>query len=142
MKKPNEFRAKTRQRLDSIAPGSLKQNRWNVIVETAKGNRNKYKYDPELDLFKLGAPLPSGAVFPFDFGFLPGTLGEDGDPLDVLLLMEEPAFLGCLVEARLIGVIEAMQKEKGQKAERNDRLIAVPVEAENYDDIRTLSDLS
>src|SRR5437764_15464112 len=82
-----------------------------VIVDTPKGSRNKFKYDEELGLFKLSGVLPAGAVFPFDFGFVPATLGGDGDALDVLLLMDEPAFVGCLVEVRLIGVIEAEQTE-------------------------------
>src|SRR5215212_9852523 len=96
----------------------------NVIIETPKGQRNKFKYDEKSGLYKLGGVLPAGAVFPFDFGFAPSTLGGDGDPLDVLLLMDEPAFAGCLVPARLVGVIEAEQTEKGNTA-RNDRLIAV-----------------
>src|SRR5438876_43986 len=96
----------------------------NVVIETPQGSRNKFTFDEELCLFKLGGVLPLGAAFPFDFGFLPDTMGQDGDPLDVLVLMDEPAFPGCLVPARLIGVIEAEQTEKG-KTERNDRLIAV-----------------
>ncbi|HEX8920029.1 MAG TPA: inorganic diphosphatase, partial [Pyrinomonadaceae bacterium] len=69
----------------------------NVIIETPKGSRNKFNYDERHQLFKLGGVLPLGAVFPFDFGFIPSTLGGDGDPLDILLLMDEPAFPGCLV---------------------------------------------
>ena len=79
----------------------------NVIIETPKGSRNKYNYDEGLRLFKLGGVLPSGAVFPFDFGFVPSTTGGDGDPLDVLVLMDEPAFPGRVVDVRLVGVIEA-----------------------------------
>src|ERR1051325_11774742 len=94
-----------------------------VIIETPKGSRNKFNYDAGHDLFKLGGVLPAGAVFPFDFGFIPSTLGGDGDALDVLLLMDEPAFPGCLIPARVIGAIEAKQTENG-KTERNDRLIA------------------
>jgi inorganic pyrophosphatase len=97
---------------------------FNVIIDTPKGSRNKFKYDEEYGLFKLGGLLPVGAVFPYDFGFLPSTLGGDGDPLDVLVLMDEPAFAGCLVQARLLGVIEAEQTEDGE-TRRNDRLIAV-----------------
>src|SRR4051794_14166126 len=68
----------------------------NVVIDTPKGSRNKFKYDEELGLFKLRKVLPLGAVFPFDFGFLPSTRGADGDPLDVLVLMDEPAFAGCV----------------------------------------------
>ena len=110
------------------------------MVDTPKGSRNKFKWDEKLGLYKLAGVLPAGAVFPFDFGWVPSTLGDDGDPLDVLLLMDEPAFVGCLVAARLIGVIEARQTEEG-KTERNDRLIAVADESRSEKDVRALSDL-
>src|SRR3954454_21727082 len=95
-----------------------------VIIETPKGSQNKYTYEPRLGAFILGGVLPAGAVFPFDFGFVPSTLAEDGDPLDVLVLMDGPAFTGCIVQCRPLGVIEAEQTEDGKKV-RNDRLIAV-----------------
>jgi inorganic pyrophosphatase len=84
--------------------------------------------------------LPAGAIFPFDFGFIPATLGEDGDPLDVLVLMDEPVFAGCLVPARLIGVIEAEETKKG-KTERNDRLIAVALASENQAKLTSVKEL-
>jgi len=112
----------------------------NVIIETPKGHRNKFTYDVERGLFQLGGVLPVGAVFPFDFGFIPATLGGDGDPLDVLVLMEEPAFVGCLVVARLLGVIEAEQTEDGTTT-RNDRLIAVPVKSPAYREVGVLAQL-
>ena len=113
----------------------------NVVIETPKGCRNKFDYDSELGVFKLGGVLPAGAVFPFDFGFVPQTLGEDGDPLDVLLIMDESAFAGCLVPARLIGVIEAEQTEEGETT-RNDRLIAVAHGSHHHRNVHTLDDLS
>lgn len=113
----------------------------NVIIETPKGSRNKYTFDEKLNLFKLGGILPLGASFPFDFGFIPNTLGGDGDPLDVLILMDEPAFAGCLVPSRLIGVIEAEQTEDGV-TERNDRLIAIAVKSKTHDHVKTLADLN
>jgi len=79
----------------------------NAVVETIAGSRNKFAYDEKLGLFRLKGVLPAGASFPFDFGFVPSTKGEDGDPLDVLVLMDEPAFAGCLVPARLLGVTPA-----------------------------------
>src|SRR5919202_2577365 len=110
--------------LAHLEPFDAASGEVNVIIETPKGSRNKFKYDEQRGLFKLSGVLPAGAVFPFDFGFVPSTRGEDGDPLDVLVLMDEPAFAGCLVPSRLIGVIEAEQTEEGT-TERNDRLIAV-----------------
>lgn len=112
----------------------------NVIVETPQGSRNKYAYDPKQRVFKIKGLLPKGMAFPYDFGFIPSTLGEDGDPLDVLLLMEEPAPGGFLIPARLIGVIEADQSEKGKK-ERNDRLIAVSVESHCHEKHHSIDDL-
>ena len=113
----------------------------NAVIETPKGHRNKYKYDEKRGLFLHSGVLPAGAVFPFDFGFVPATEGGDGDPLDVLLLMDEPAFVGCLVPANLIGVIEAEQTEDG-KTERNDRLIAVAANSRNHREIRSIDQVN
>jgi inorganic pyrophosphatase len=79
--------------------------------------------------------------FPFDFGFIPSTVGGDGDPLDVLVLMDEPVPTGTIVPSRLVGVIEATQLERDGKAEKNDRLIAVAVASELFADVKKLSDL-
>ncbi|HEX8719692.1 MAG TPA: inorganic diphosphatase [Pyrinomonadaceae bacterium] len=113
----------------------------NVVIETPKGSRNKYNYDEALGLFKLGGVLPSGASFPYDFGFVPSTLGGDGDPLDVLVLMDEPAFAGCLVRARLVGVVEAEQTERDGETTRNDRLVAVAADSRLLARVRTLEAL-
>jgi inorganic pyrophosphatase len=113
----------------------------NVVIETPKGSRNKYNYDEKLGLFKLGGVLPSGASFPFDFGFVPSTVGGDGDPLDVLVLMDEPAFAGCLVRTRLVGVIEAEQTERDGETTRNDRLIGVAADSRLHTRVRTLESL-
>ncbi len=113
----------------------------NVVIETPRGSRNKYDYDGRLRLFRLGGVLPSGASFPFDFGFVPSTLGGDGDPLDVLVLMDEPAFTGCLVRARLVGVVEAEQTERDGETTRNDRLIGVAADSRLLARVRTLEAL-
>ena len=113
----------------------------NVVIETPKGSRNKYDYDERLGLFKLGGVLTSGASFPFDFGFVPSTLGGDGDPLDVLVLMDEPAFAGCLVRTRLVGVIEAEQTERDGETTRNDRLIGVAADSRLHTRVRTLEQI-
>src|SRR5881398_2938674 len=73
-----------------------------VVVETPKGSRNKFAFEPKLGVFKLKKVLPEGMVFPYDFGFIPSTKAEDGDPIDVLLLMDEPAYPGCLIECRVV----------------------------------------
>jgi inorganic pyrophosphatase len=106
----------------------------NVIVETPKGSRIKFKYDEEHGLFQFDKTLPYGHAFPFEFGFLPSTLGGDGDPLDVLVLSDEPTFVGCLILGRLLGVIEGKQVERG-KANRNDRLVVIPVSAKSHEPV-------
>jgi len=113
----------------------------NVIVETPKGCRNKFKFDEEAGAFILGSVLPAGASFPYDFGYVPGTKAEDGDPLDVLLLMDVPAFPGCIVHSRIIGVIEAEQTEDGETI-RNDRLVAVARDAHDYRNLKSIRDMN
>ena len=112
-----------------------------VIIETPKGRRNKFDYDPETRLFRLGGLLPEGMAFPFDFGFVPCTVGGDGDPLDVMVLMDEPAHVGCLLEARIVGVIEAEQTDDGNTI-TNDRLLAVAIHSYAHGDITSIDDVS
>ena len=112
----------------------------NVIIETPKGSRNKYKYDQKLRLFTLSKVLPTGNTFPYDFGYIPSTTGQDGDPLDVLILMDEVVFPGCLITARLIGVIKAEQTDDGDKI-RNDRLIAIASQSRDQQDVRSIEQL-
>jgi inorganic pyrophosphatase len=111
-----------------------------VIVDTPKGSGNKYKYDPDLRVFKLSRVMPPGMHFPCDFGAIPSTTAEDGDALDVAIMTEHPSFSGCLLTVRLIGVLEAEQTENGRTI-RNDRLIAVAETPVNHPEIRTLADL-
>lgn len=124
---PNEFDAKT---------GQCK-----AIIETPKNRRNKFDYDPESNLFCLGGLLPEGMSFPFDFGFIPSTSGGDGDPLDVMVLMDEPAHVGCLLDVRIIGVIEAEQTED-VKTNDNDRLLAVAIHSYTHEKIASINDLN
>lgn len=112
-----------------------------VVIETPKGSRNKYDYNPECDCMELATVLPEGMVFPYDFGFIPSTLGDDGDPLDVLILMDVPVVPGCIITARLVGAIEAKQKDKGEDWTRNDRLIAIATHAQLHNTVKALADL-
>ena len=114
---------------------------YNVVIETSKGSPNKLGYDDALGAFTLHSVLPQGAVFPFDFGFLPRTKGGDGDPLDVLVLMQAPVPAGTIVPTRLIGVIEAEQREKSGATVRNDRLIGVAPSCALYRDVTKLDEL-
>ena len=112
-----------------------------IVIETPKGSTNKLTFVPEAGYFELGAPLPLGAMFPFDFGFVPGTMGGDGDPLDVLLLLEGGVYPGVVVHGRLVGVIEAEQTERDGVRTRNDRLIAVAGKSRLHQEVASLADL-
>ncbi len=123
-----------------LKPIDKREDLIQVIIETPAGSRNKFAFDPEQEIFTVKAVLPAGMAFPYDFGFLPRTRGGDGDPIDVLLLMDEPAFPGIAVKANLIGVIEGEQID-GKKKIRNDRLVAVAGVTHRYANIRKLGDL-
>jgi inorganic pyrophosphatase len=123
-------------------------NKWNrkkleckAIIETPKGRQNKFDYDPEYNLFALGGLLPEGLFFPHDFGFIPSTLGDDGDPLDIMVLMDEPAHVGCLLDVRLIGIIEADQIEDG-KSTTNNRFVGVSVHSYSHERVSSLNEIN
>src|SRR5436190_6008911 len=112
-----------------------------AVIETPQGSRNKYKYDEEMGLFTLSKVLPAGSDFPFSFGFIPRTLAEDGDPLDVLVLADEPVPVGCIVPCRVIGVLKAEQTE-GKRTMRNDRLIAAAAGSRDLEEVKSFMSLS
>ncbi len=126
-------------RLDLLPPHNA-DGGVQAVVESPQGTRNKLKYEPETGSFRVSQSLPAGSNFPFDFGFIPSTRCDDGDPLDILILMDAPAFPGTIVDVRLLGVIEAEQTEGG-KAIRNDRLIAMAEGSTERGDPRRLRDL-
>ncbi|HVV05770.1 MAG TPA: inorganic diphosphatase [Puia sp.] len=115
-----------------------------VVIETPRGSAQKYDYNPETHFFELKKILPAGMVFPYDFGFVPDTKGEDGDPLDVIVISEFHSFPGCVIKCRLIGVIKAEQSaEKGKKKMiRNDRYLAIPKLSNTFEKIKDIDDLS
>jgi inorganic pyrophosphatase len=112
-----------------------------AIVETPKGSPNKYAYDEGCAAFRLAGVMLEGTTFPYDFGFIPSTVAEDGDPLDVLVLLDAPVVVGCVLTVRLIGVIEAKQRKQREQWIRNDRLIAVATHAHTHQHVETLDDL-
>jgi inorganic pyrophosphatase len=126
----------------SRLPHHLDRNKFEckAIIETPKGKRTKFKYEQDSGLFSLSSLLPEGFSFPFDFGFIPSTKAEDGDPLDVIVLMDEPAHVGCLLQVRLIGVIKVTETNDGEKAQ-NDRLIAVATRSDQFGEIKSVDQL-
>ena len=115
------------QTIAKLAPFYQQSNLVNVVIDTPKGAPYKLKYEPETGIFRVHKALPLGLAFPFNFGFLPSTCGEEGDPLDVLLLTDYVMPVGTILLGQMISILEADQIEN-KKKQRNDRLIAVPVE--------------
>lgn len=111
------------------------------VVESPAGSPCKLKYDPEIKAFELSHPLLKGLTYPFDWGFIPSTLGPDEDPLDVMLIHDSPTAPGLVIPSKLIGVLEVLQREDGKEL-RNDRLFAVPVKSHREDDLTDVEDMS
>jgi inorganic pyrophosphatase len=113
-----------------------------AVVETPRGSHAKLEFDPKLKAFTLSKPLLAGLTYPYDWGFIPSTKAEDGDPLDVLIIHNAATYPGLVLACTPVGVLEAIQRQKGRKTVRNDRLFVVPdcapFEAE-LTDIRHLS---
>ena len=107
-----------------------------VIIEIPKGSRNKYEYDHETDSIKLDRFLFSSVVYPTDYGFIPDTLGQDGDPLDVMCCVSEPTFPGCVIEAKPIALFR-MEDDKGI----DDKVLCVPLTDPGWNTLETLDDL-
>jgi len=113
-----------------------------VVVETPRGSGNKLKYDTSLGVYRLDRVLPVGLAFPFDFGFIPRTLAEDGDPIDAIVLLDSPVHPGCVVLARLLGILQVEQRDGGVgKWKRNDRIVAVPGGPKGHASHRALRDV-
>jgi inorganic pyrophosphatase len=107
-----------------------------VVVESPRGSRLKLKYQPELAIFTVARPLVLGVSYPFDWGFVPSTEAEDGDPLDAMVLLDAPTYPGVVVACEPIGVVRVEQRAKKGGRERNDRVIASPVQAPRFDGLR------
>jgi inorganic pyrophosphatase len=111
-----------------------------AVVETPRGSTCKLDFDPKLRVFTLAKPLMAGLTYPYDWGFIPSTKAEDGDPLDVLVIHDAKTYPGVIMRCRPVGILEVEQKSKGKK-ERNDRIFAVPDRSPletDLEDIRNL----
>jgi inorganic pyrophosphatase len=120
-------------KLYDLNPGADCPEIVRVIIEIPKNSSNKYEYDGELGVFRLDRALYSPLHYPGDYGFIPGTLAEDGDPLDIIVLVNEPSFTGCLMEARPVGVLNMVDSR-----ENDQKILAVPNQNPRFDSIHTL----
>jgi inorganic pyrophosphatase len=130
---PNFF-ADTLHNLDP-GPGCPRVVR--MIVEIPKNSSNKYEYDPQARTFRLDRPLYSPMHYPAEYGFIPGTIADDGDPLDVLCLIEHPTFSGCLIEVRPVGMLDLIDLTT-----TDQKIVAIPVKDPRYQSVQTIDDLS
>ena len=112
-----------------------------VVVETPRGSRAKLTYDPDLKVFTLSKSLMVGLTYPHDWGFVPSTTAEDGDPVDVLVIHDAATFPGLVLKCKVIGLLEVMESKKNGK-ERNDRIMAVPVNSHSEQGLRDVRQLS
>jgi len=117
-------------------PARDQQGNVRVVVEAPRGSGLKLKYEPSLGVFEHGRMLPLGLTYPYDWGFIPGTRAEDGDPLDALVITDVPAWPGVVIPCRALGAVLVVDKEDGEK-ERNDRLVLIPSTAERFDHLKT-----
>ena len=133
---------KSQRKTLNALPSRDQTGSWLAVIEAAQGTRHKLKYKADWNAFVLSGVLPLGLSFPYDFGFVPSTLGDDGDPLDVLVLADEALVPGTVVPCRVVGVIQAEQQDKGERRKRNDRVIAVAKESHRYARCKSITDLA
>lgn len=120
---------------------SYQMNTVTCIVECPKGINHKLNFDEQKRSFKLSKILPAGLVFPYDFGMMPGTKGEDGDPLDVIILSEIVGFPGLEIDCRIVGALQCEQTELDGRTMRNDRFLGVAERSSVYSNIKDVDDL-
>jgi inorganic pyrophosphatase len=109
----------------------------NVLIEIPAGSKNKYEFDKDLGAMALDRVLYASVHYPFDYGFIPNTLADDGDPLDGMVIMDQPTFPGCVIAARPIGMLEMIDG-----GDRDEKLLCVPVKDPRYAQVRSLSDVA
>jgi inorganic pyrophosphatase len=118
-------------------PAQPKPGIINVLIEIAAGSKNKYEFDKDLNAFALDRVLFSSVQYPCDYGFIPNTLGDDGDPLDGLVIMDQPTFPGCVIAARPIGMLEMIDG-----GDRDEKILCVPDKDPRYAQVKSISDIS
>ena len=120
----------------SRIPAQPKQGIINVLIEITAGSKNKYEYDKDLQAFALDRVLYSSVQYPYDYGFVPKTLADDGDPLDGMVLIDQPTFPGCIIAARPIGMLEMIDG-----GDRDEKILCVPDKDPRYAGVKSLKDV-
>lgn len=121
----------------SLIPAQPKPGLINVLIEIPGGSKNKYEYDKDIQAFALDRVLYSSVQYPYDYGFVPNTLADDGDPLDGMVIIDEPTFPGCIIAARPIGMLEMIDG-----GDRDEKILCVPDKDPRYKDVRSIKDLA
>ncbi|MDE5071288.1 MAG: inorganic diphosphatase [Trichodesmium sp. St16_bin4-tuft] len=120
----------------SLIPAQPKPGLINVLIEITGGSKNKYEFDKDLQAFALDRVLYSSVQYPYDYGFVPNTLANDGDPLDGIVIMDEPTFPGCVIPARPIGMLEMIDG-----GDRDEKILCVPDKDPRYTEVKSLKDV-
>jgi inorganic pyrophosphatase len=123
-------------------PAMITRQTFRVVVESPRGSTVKLKFDPKLGVMTLSRPLTAGVIYPFDWGFVPGTRAADGDPLDAIVVWDTETFPGVVLPCRALGVVLVDQRDRRQSArQRNDRLVALPTKSPRFDHLHSVRDL-
>jgi inorganic pyrophosphatase len=121
----------------SLIPAQPKPGIINVLIEIAGGSKNKYEFDKDMNAFALDRVLFASVKYPYDYGFVPNTLADDGDPLDGMVIMDEPTFPGCVIAARPIGMLLMIDG-----GDRDEKILCVPAEDPRYNEVKSLKDIA
>ncbi|MGK7947463.1 MAG: inorganic diphosphatase [Xenococcaceae cyanobacterium] len=121
----------------SLIPAQPKPGLINVLIEIPAGSKNKYEFDKDMNAFALDRVLFASVQYPYDYGFVPNTLADDGDPLDGMVIMDQPTFPGCVITARPIGMLEMIDG-----GDRDEKILCVPEEDPRYKNVSSLKDIA
>ena len=121
----------------SKIPAQPKPGLLNVLIEIPAGSKNKYEFDKDLQAFALDRVLYASVMYPYDYGFVPNTLADDGDPLDGMVMIDQPTFPGCVITARPIGMLEMIDG-----GDRDEKILCVPDKDPRYSAVRSLDDVA
>ena len=121
----------------SLIPAQPEPDLINVLIEIPAGSKNKYEYDKDMNAFALDRVLFASVQYPYDYGFVPNTLADDGDPLDGMVIIDQPTFPGCVIAARPIGMLEMIDG-----GDRDEKVLCVPDEDPRFSEVKSIKDIA